>query len=220
MAFEEEDYLKISGLQHFKFCRRRWALIHIEHQWAENYLTVDGAIMHEKAHDKDFFESRGDLFIVRAMNVFSRELGLSGECDVVEFRRGETGVPLAGKTGLWQPYPVEYKRGGPNAQSGNALQLCAQAICLEEMLVCTIPEGALFYGETRKRERVPFTEELRCQVRESVSEMHELFARGHTPRVKTTKACTSCSLREICLPTLMKTQAPSTYLRTRMEGDA
>lgn len=219
MAFEEEDFLQLSGLQHFKFCRRQWALIHVEHQWAENFRTTDGALLHENAHDKDFRESRGDLFVTRAMNVFSREMGLSGECDVVEFRRNEVGVSLAGKAGLWQPYPVEYKRGGANAQSGNTLQLCAQAMCLEEMLLCAIPEGALYYHETRKREPVIFTDELRREVRESAAEMHALYARGDTPKVKPDKGCAACSLQALCLPALIKAEAPSAYLRKKLGED-
>ena len=113
MIYPEERFLQLSGLQHFKFCRRQWALIHIENQWAENYRTTDGAILHERAHDKDFTESRGDLLITRDMRIFSPTLGVSGACDVLEFHRSGVGIPLKGRDGLWQPYPVEYKRGKP-----------------------------------------------------------------------------------------------------------
>ena len=143
MIYPEEDFLQLSGLQHFKFCRRQWALIHIENQWAENLRTTDGAILHERAHDGNFAESRGDLLVTRDMRVFSPTLGVSGACDVLEFRRGSTGIPLKGRDGLWQPYPVEYKRGRPKEDSCDELQLCGQAICLEEMLCCEIPAGAL-----------------------------------------------------------------------------
>ena len=165
MVYEESDFLQLSGLQHFKFCRRRWALIHIEQQWAENFRTMDGALMHQNAHNSEFRESRGELFITRGVSVFSSTLGVSGQCDVLEYHRGTTGIPLRGKEGLWQPYPVEYKRGNPREDTGDTLQLCGQAMCLEEMLCCDIPEGALFYGEIRRRAVVPFTEELRAQVR-------------------------------------------------------
>lgn len=164
MAYNEEDFLQLSGLQHFRFCRRRWALIHIEHQWAENYRTIDGAILHENAHDTDLQERRGDRFITRGVSVYSAELGVSGQCDVLEYHRGSVGIPLSGKEGLWQPYPVEYKRGRPREDTGDTLQLCAQAMCLESMLCCDIPEGALYYGEIRRRERVSFTPELRAGV--------------------------------------------------------
>ena len=153
MAYNEEDFLQLSGLQHFRFCRRRWALIHIEHQWAENYRTIDGAILHENAHDTDLQERRGDRFITRGVSVYSAELGVSGQCDVLEYHRGSVGIPLSGKEGLWQPYPVEYKRGRPREDTGDTLQLCAQAMCLESMLCCDIPEGALYYGEIRRREQ-------------------------------------------------------------------
>lgn len=217
MEYKEEDFLQLSGLQHFRFCRRRWALIHIENQWAENFRTIDGAIMHENAHNTDYQESRGDLVIKRGVNVHSAELGVSGQCDVLEFRRGSTGIPLAGKDGLWQPYPVEYKRGRPREDTGDALQLCGQAICLETMLCCEIPEGALYYGEIRKRERVIFTPELRQQVKSLLQEMHDLYRKGYTPKVKPTKACNACSLKDLCLPKLMKNRSVTAYLKSAME---
>lgn len=216
--FSPEDCLMISGLQHFRFCRRQWALIHIERQWAENLRTTEGELLHERAHDEQLRESRGDLWIVRGLRVQSLRLGLSGQCDVVEFRRDEqNGVPLAGKEGLWLPYPVEYKHGAPKQNPCDALQLCAQAICLEEMLCCSIPEGALFYGETRRRQRIPFTEELREEVASDAAQMHELYRRGYTPRVKPNKSCNACSLKELCLPRLQRSGSVQTYLRKSLE---
>ena len=217
MDYKEEDFLQLSGLQHFKFCRRRWALIHIENQWAENYRTIDGSILHQNAHDSQFRESRGDRVITRGVSIHSSLLGVSGQCDVLEYHREDTGIPLAGKEGLWQPYPVEYKRGSPREDTGDALQLCGQAMCLEEMLCCDIPEGALYYGEIRRRERVAFTEELRGQVRALLEEMHQLYRRGYTPKVKPTKSCNACSLKELCLPRLMKNRSVSAYLKAAME---
>ncbi|MEG1274631.1 MAG: CRISPR-associated protein Cas4 [Ruthenibacterium sp.] len=215
--YNEEDFLQLSGLQHFKFCRRQWALIHIEHQWAENFRTVDGALLHKNAHDKSLSESRGDLLITRGMNVFSAELGVSGECDVLEFHRGAQGVPLKGHEGLWQPYPIEYKRGTFNERSGDSLQLCGQAMCLEAMLCCDIPEGALYFGETHRRVVVAFTQELRQTVRDSLSEMHRLYQRGDTPKVKPTRSCEACSLKDLCLPRLMRTESVAAYLAKAME---
>lgn len=217
MIYSEEDFLQLSGLQHFKFCRRQWALIHIENQWAENFRTTDGAILHENAHNGAFSESRGDLFITRDMRIFSPTLGVSGACDVLEFHRGPTGIPLKGKTGLWQPYPVEYKRGQPKEHTADALQLCGQALCLEEMLCCGIPVGALYYGETRRRTEVQFTPELRQEVQSLLQEMHTLYDRGHTPKVKPTQSCNACSLKELCLPKLMKQKSVTAYLRQGME---
>lgn len=215
--YEENDYLQLSGLQHFRFCRRRWALIHIEQQWADNYRTIDGALMHENAHDSSFRESRGNLLIVRGVNISSPSLGVSGQCDVLEYHKGSRGIPLPGRDGLWQPYPVEYKRGVPRKDTGDTLQLCGQAMCLEEMLCCAIPEGALYYGETRRREVVAFTEELREQVRSSLEEMHQLYKRAYTPKVKPTKSCNACSMKELCLPRLMKKRSVSAYLKKAME---
>lgn len=207
----------ISGLQHFRFCRRQWALIHIEQQWAENLRTVEGELMHERAHDGSLRESRGDTIITRSLRVYSLTLGLSGQCDVVEFKRSAQGVPLHGHDGLWLPYPVEYKRGNPKDDGCDELQLCAQAMCLEEMLCCTVSSGALFYGEPRRRVSVKFTDSLRREVTEDAAEMHKLYRAGHTPRVKPSKSCNACSLKELCLPQLSRTGTVSAYLRENME---
>lgn len=220
MIYPEEDFLQLSGLQHFSFCRRQWALIHIEQQWMENLLTVQGNILHEKAHDPNSRENRRDLRIVRGMAIHSRALGVSGECDVVEFRRSSEGVPLPGQEGLWQPYPVEYKRGAPKTIDADRLQLCAQGMCLEEMLCCEIPEGALFYGETRRREAVAFTPELRGLVQTMLEEMHKLYARQYTPKVKPSKSCNACSLRELCLSKLSRKKSVTEYLRARAEDES
>lgn len=211
MKYSEEDYLQLSGIQHFAFCRRQWALIHIENQWAENERTVDGIIMHEKAHSGDV-ESRGDAVIMRALRVFSATLGVSGECDVVEFHRNADGISLNGHDGLWQPYPVEYKRGKPKEHNADEMQLCAQAMCLEEMLCCTIPCGALFYGEPRRRTEVEFTPELRRAVEDSLNEMHDYYKRGYTPKAKPRKGCSTCSLKEICLPKMVQRKSVAAYV--------
>lgn len=210
--YSEEDWLQLAGLQHFVFCRRQWALIHLEQQWEENLRTIDGEFFHERAHDEQFKERRGDLFTVRGLRIFSRELGVSGQCDVVEFRRSDEGIPLNGHDGKWKPYPVEYKRGKKKTDLSDQLQLCAQAICLEEMLCCSIMEGALFYGEERKREKILLTDDLREQVRTTAEQMHDLYSKRYTPRVKTSKRCGACSLREICLPQIMKCETVSEYI--------
>lgn len=217
MDYNEESYLQLAGLQHFVFCRRQWALIHLEQQWQENLRTIEGNILHEKAHDRDSEELRGDRLIVRGMAIHSRTLGISGACDVVEFQQTPTGVPLHGREGIWKPYPVEYKRGTSKIHDADRLQLCAQAMCLEEMLCCTVESGALFYGETRRREQVIFAEELREQVRTYLTEMHALYQRGYTPKVKPSKSCNACSLRELCLPKLCRRKSAKEYLRARVE---
>ena len=220
MEYREDEWLQLSGLQHFAFCRRQWALIHVEQLWAENLKTVEGDLLHRKAHDHGDRESRGDLYILRGVSIQSRRLGVSGQCDVLEFHRGEAGVPLEGKDGLWQPYPVEYKRGIPKENDADRLQLCGQAMCLEEMLACSIPYGALYYGETRRREVVEFTDELRSKVEGYLTEMHDCFKRGYTPRVKPGKGCNACSLAEYCLPKMLRRQRVADYLNQALrEGD-
>lgn len=217
MSWSEDEYLQLSGLQHFVFCRRQWALIHIEDQWADNFRTIDGQIMHENVHNKESRESRGDLLTVRGLAVHSSQLGISGQCDAVEFHRGFDGIPLSGREGLWLPYPVEYKRGKPKENCADEMQLCGQAMCLEEMLCCTIPEGALYYGEPRRRTVVAFTSELRSQVLDSLAEMHKLYQRRYTPKVKPSKACNACSMKDLCIPKLMRKRAVSDYMTNAME---
>lgn len=218
MPYPEEAFLPLSGLQHFAFCRRQWALIHVEHQWAENFRTMDGTLLHHHAHNAGFSESRGDRLITRGLRVYSAALGVSGACDVVEFSRQEEGISLPGHPGLWQPYPVEYKRGKPGVTHGDALQLCGQAMCLEEMLCCTIPAGAVYYGETRHREPVAFTEELREEVRTALAEMHQYAQRGYTPKVKPRKGCGACSLKEQCLPKLLRKKSVADYVREAVDA--
>lgn len=212
MMYAEEDYLMLSGIQHFAFCRRQWALIHIEQQWAENYRTTAGKLMHKKAHDEGSFEKRGDLLIVRGLRVSSRELGLSGQCDVVEFHQVEEGILLFGYDGNWSPVPIEYKHGVPKENNADELQLCAQAICLEEMFQTNIADGYLYYGENRRRSHVEFTNDLREEVKNAAEEMHELLQRGYTPNVKPTKKCRACSLENLCIPRLQKAESVREYI--------
>lgn len=219
MSYQEEDYLQLSGLQHFAFCRRQWALIHIECLWQDNLLTVEGDLFHDRAHNEKTRERRGDTLILRSLPVYSRCMGISGKCDVVEFLANRDGISLRGEQGLWLPFPVEYKCGSPKANKADELQLCAQAMCLEETLCCSIPEGALYYGETRRRTPVYFTEELRNAVQTMTDEMHQLFRRGHTPVVKPGKHCNACSLKELCLPTITRIKSVEAYMSRALESD-
>jgi len=219
MEYAEENYLMLSGIQHFKFCKRQWALIHIEQQWAENEHTVVGKLMHKKAHDPYLLEKRKDILIVRSLPVASREMGVSGECDVVEFHRCEEGIKLHGHRGNFSVYPIEYKKGKPKLAEEDRLQLVAQVMCLEEMFSTNIQEGALFYGETRKREVLEITEDLRQEVKEMFEEMHQYFDRKYTPKVKYSKACNACSLKEICVPKLGKTEFVKTYIERMLKED-
>ena len=173
--------------------------------------------MHERAHDTSIRERRGNVITVRGVRFSSATLGVSGQCDVLEYHAAPDGITLRGIEGTWQPYPVEYKRGSPKENPADRLQLCGQAMCLEEMLCCDIPEGALFYGETRRREVVEFTDELRREVQNALSEMHKLYERGYTPKVRPSKSCGACSLKDLCLPKLMKIRSAVSYLSAAVE---
>ncbi|MCQ4085960.1 CRISPR-associated protein Cas4 [Saccharibacillus sp. JS10] len=222
--YEDDELLMLSGLQHYSFCSRQWALIHIEQQWEENIKTYEGQLLHKRADNPGLTEKRGSLLISRAMPLVSRRLGLSGKSDVVEFHAADESTPhgyctrLAGRRGMWVPFPVEYKRGKPKPDDWDEVQLCAQAICLEEMLDVTIAEGALFYGEKERRVEVLFTESLRSRVLAYLSGMREWFERGETPAARYRSGCKSCSLIDICLPR-MKTSSVDHYFNTYMEWE-
>ena len=187
-VYNEEDYLNLAGIQHFAFCQRQWALIHIEKQWEDNLRTVEGELLHKKAHDGPLFEKRGDILISRGMPVFSAALGINGICDVVEFHRDENGVEIFGREGKYKVYPVEYKRGKPKESHIDMLQLTAQGMCLEEMMCCEIREGFLYYGETRHRIIIDLSDALRQEIKQCLRQMHEYYQRQYTPEVKYSKA--------------------------------
>ncbi len=219
LTVSDADFLALSGLKHFCFCRRRWALVHIEQQWQENALTVSGHLMHERVHDENFTESRGSVLLSRGMPVRSQKLRITGACDLVELHRDENGIAICGRSGTWRVFPVEYKHGEPDERGADAMQLCAQALCLEEMLAVEIPEGAIYYGKIHRRVSVAFRAELRQQTIQKIEEMHRLFARGCTPKAKWTKACKSCSLVEVCQPLLTKRVSASVYVQRMLEED-
>ena len=215
----EANEATLSALQHFAFCRRQWGLIFLERQWAENARTADGQVFHETAHHGPESEARGDLLILRGLRVASPTLRLGGVCDVVEFHRSPSGVPLMGREGLWLPYPVEYKKGSDQTKESDEVQLCGQALCLEEMLCCQIPEGSLFYGETRRRTRVAFDGTLRQRTLDLLHELLGYMDRGYTPGAKLHKGCNACSLRDICLPKLSRAPSVADYIHDRAGED-
>lgn len=188
--YSEDELLPISALQHLLFCERQCALIHVEQAWVENRLTAEGRVLHERV-DAGGAESRGDMRIAFGIRLRSLRLGLIGRADVVEFHRKEKD---------WMPFPVEYKRGKPKIDSCDKVQLCAQAICLEEMLNVAIPEGALFYGAARRREDVSFDQALRNLTESTSERLHCLVNQGITPPAVYEKKCESCSLFSMCLP--------------------
>ena len=205
MPYSEAQLLPISALEHFLFCPRQFALIHIEQQWADNVMTVQGSALHDRTHEAGT-EARGEVRLTRALRFRSLRLGLSGMADVVEWHRveddGGGGVPLAGVAGRWRPYPVEYKRGKAHEERCYEVQLCAQALCLEEMLGLELPAGALYAGASHQRREVEFDEALRAETEAAAGRMHALFAAGRTPPAEYTHKCRSCSLVELCLPKL------------------
>lgn len=188
--YTEDDLIQLSSLQHFMYCERQCALIHIEQAWSENLFTAEGRIMHDKA-DSNKFESRGNVRIDYSVPLRSLRLGLIGKADVVEFHK---------QGDKWIPFPVEYKRGKPKMDDCDKVQLCAQAICLEEMLNVEIPEGALFYGQTHHRHDVIFDKALRSETEDAAKKVHELIESGITPKAEYSKKCKKCSLVELCLP--------------------
>ncbi len=201
--FEEDELLPISGLQHLQFCERQWGLIHLEQQWEENRLTSEGRILHDRVHESGT-EARPGVVVARGVQIRSLRLGLTGVADVIEFQRATNGgahtVQLPGRAGWWRPTPVEYKRGRPKADSCDEVQLCAQSLCLEEMLGVAIESGALFYGAVRRRSEVRFDPELRAGTEELTRHMHELYAARITPQAVYAKKCEKCSLYGRCLP--------------------
>jgi CRISPR-associated exonuclease Cas4 len=214
--YTEEDLLPLSGLQHLTFCERRWALIHLERQWQENLFTAEGKLLHDKAHSADI-ESRPEVLVRRTLSLCSFRLGLSGQTDVVEFlpcAPGEPGLAIPRRKGLWRPYPIEYKRSRDNhGSSAYQIQLCAQALCLEEMLDTPVPRGGVFDGQTRRRVEVVFDAGLRQQVEQLAVRMHTINESRKTPPAVYEKKCEGCSMKPICLPSIAGSDRASRYLR-------
>ena len=202
--YSEDDLVMISALQHFLFCPRQCALIHIEQLWKENRLTAEGRILHERVHSAGS-ESRRKVRVEFDMPIRSLELGLIGRADVVEFHLQDDG--------LWQPYPVEYKRGRPKKDDSDRVQLCAQALCIEEMQRLDVPAGALYYGRKKRRHEVLFDDRLRQITRETATALHQLLAGRRTPAPVYSRRCDRCSFVDLCLPkTIGKSRTVSAYL--------
>lgn len=194
--YGEDEMLALSGIQHFAFCERQWGLIHIEKQWVDNLRTVEGKYLHKRVDDPYFTETRGDVKIVRSVPLVSGVLGLYGVADVLELQK------IPGDNARVTYSIVEYKLGKPKPDDRDEVQLCAQALCLEEMLDITIDCGYLYYGRTKHRYGVKFDAVLRNRVKELAKRMHELFTKGETPPPVRDKRCKSCSLVDVCIPGL------------------
>jgi CRISPR-associated exonuclease Cas4 len=211
--FSKNELLPLSALQHLLFCERQCALIYIEQLWNENLLTAKGRIMHDRVHSENR-ESRGNIRIEHGLHLRSLHLGLTGKADVVEFHYSDNNLESKEKYGkFWQPYPVEFKSGKPKSNNCDKVQLCAQAICLEEMLDVEVPEGAIFYGKTRHRQDVIFDDILRVQTLDAAYRVHKLIESGITPKPFYSAKCNNCSLIQICLPKIvMENRSVEKYL--------
>jgi CRISPR-associated exonuclease Cas4 len=218
--YTEEDYLQLSGIQHFAFCPRQWALMYMEQQWKDNIYTYMGEEFHDRVHESSV-EKRGDVIITRAVPLAARTLGLYGIADVVEFHRTDgPGLKLEKWSGYWLPIPVEYKIGSPKPTNCDKLQLCAQAICLEEKFGVTIRIGYIYYGRPRRRLEVELDQDLRNETYAVAKAMHDAFATGITPKAQLNKSCAKCSLVDVCVPYLFERRSVKSYIRAALTEDS
>ena len=222
MMYDDDQMLMLSGIQHYMFCPRQWALIHIEQQWDENRLTAEGQLLHQTVDNPAYRQKNGDVITLRAVHIASHTLGLYGITDAIELLPSD--VPANAIThprypGFWKPYPIEYKRGHRKPDERDEVQLASQVICLEEMYGVHIPEAALFYNETRHKEVVTIDEHLRQLTYELSDAMHKTFESGFTPKAEERRGCRSCSLIDICTPELTKKTSVSYYLKKMLDEE-
>lgn len=219
MPYVEDDMLMLSGIQHYAFCPRQWALIHIDQQWSENRLTIEGQIMHQHVDDPFYRQKMGDHICLRAVNLASKELGLYGVSDIVELHPSDSNenyITHPSYPGRWTPFPVEYKHGKPKRDDVDVVQLVAQAMCLEEVYGIRIHRGAIYYGETRRRLDVEITDDLRAKVKFYAENMHQVFRLGKIPLAEKQVYCRSCSLKDICMPDSAYKESASNYLKRNL----
>lgn len=218
MSYSEDDMLMLSGIQHFKFCPRQWALIHIDQLWEENRLTYDGRLLHSNVDNPFYRKKIGNVLTLRSVNIASRQLGLYGVSDIIELYPSprDEGFTHPDYPGFWEAFPIEYKRGKPKPDYIDEVQLAAQAICIEELYATRIEKGAIFYGETQHRHEVIFTDELRKVVADCAFEMHALFKAQTLPPPPKNKRCSNCSLKDQCHPNLSKRLDPNEYIRLNL----
>jgi CRISPR-associated exonuclease Cas4 len=221
--YSDDEMLMLSGIQHFRFCPRQWALIHIEQQWDENRLTMEGSLLHQHADDPFYRQKCGDYVSLRSVSVASHQLGLYGVTDVVELHPAEddaNAITHPKYPGRWQPYPVEYKHGKPKRHEEDEVQLAAQAICLEEQYGIRIDFGAIFYAEIRHRVEVAISDYLRDIVFDCANQMHVIFSVGRLPAIHQGMHCERCSLNNICMPNSADCTKVSHYLKKFLYEEA
>ena len=217
--YHEDDMLILSGIQHYRFCPRQWALIHIYQQWEDNRLTIEGQILHTHVDDPFYRQKCGDFICLRSVHIASRQLGLYGIADVVELQPTDDPsncISHPDYSGNWLPVPVEYKRGKPKRNEIDEVQLMAQAMCLEEMYDIQLTKGFFYYAEIRHRVEVVFSDQLRKIVRKVADSMHELFKDGKIPEANHVKHCEQCSIKNLCLPEVSECMKVSNYLKTNL----
>src|SRR5690625_1427668 len=221
MTYHEDDYLMLSGIQHYYFCKRQWRLIHVEQQWKDKRGTAAGQIIHRNEDNPYLKEERKNHIISRAMPISSTSLGLSGVLDVVEFTKdNKNGIPISNKDGLWKPHIIEFKRGKEKKDERDIVQLVAQVICLEETLSIDINFSYLYYNQTNKKVKIEITTELRNLVSYISKEMHDSYSEGITLIAESYKNCKECSLYDICIPRLTKKKVSiSNYMNNYLDED-
>lgn len=191
-SWSDDDLIMVSALEHWSYCQRQCALIHVEQTFDENLYTLRGRTVHQQVDEVESVSERG-VRVERAMSIWNKRLGLIGKADVVEFHDDV-------------PYPVEYKHGSRRQKEHDDLQLCAQAMCLEEMTGQSVPRGAIFHHKSRRRREVIFTPELRGQVEEAVTAIRWLLADKRLPPPVNDQRCEKCSLKESCMPQVIEEQ--------------
>ena len=220
--YDDDQMLMLSGIQHYMYCPRQWALIHIEQQWEENRLTAEGQSLHHNVDNPAYRQKNGDVITLRAVNIASRYLGLYGVTDAIELLPSDgpaDAITHPRYPGFWKPFPIEYKRGHRKPDERDEVQLAAQVICLEEMYGINIPEAALFYHETRHREAVIIDKHLHQLTHELSVAMHRTFESGSTPKAKERKDCGNCSLMDICVPELSRKTSVAYYLKKALDEE-
>lgn len=220
--YDDDQMLMLSGIQHYMYCPRQWALIHIEQQWIDNRLTAEGHLQHQNVDNPAYRQKNGNVITLRSVHIASHTLGLYGISDAIELLPSDTATDAITHPrypGFWKPYPVEYKHGHRKPDERDEVQLCAQAICLEEMYGIHIPEAALFYHETRHREVVQIDEPLRQLTYQLSQAMHETFKNGFTPKAEERRGCRSCSLIDICFPELTRKTSVAYYLKKTLDEE-
>ena len=217
--YSDDDMLMLSGIQHYRFCPRQWALIHIEQQWDDNRLTMEGSLQHKHVDDPFYRQKCGDFISLRSVSIASHELGLYGITDVIELHPADdtsNAITHPRYPGYWQPYPIEYKHGKPKRNEVDEVQLAAQAMCLEEQYGIRIECGAIYYAEVRHRTEIHFSDYLRDIVKACSTDMHAIFASGRMPAIQRGKHCERCSLKNLCMPESADCTRVSYYLKKNL----